>query len=190
MWHKLTKLNLLQTYHQLPLDEASRKLTTISTPNGLYEYLRLPFGISSVVGIFQCIMTTMLKGLECVCVYLNDFLVTGKTLQAHMSNLRALLQRLRENGVTLKKDKCEFFLLEVQYLGFRVSKEGLKPIESKVRAIKEAKAPKCLSELQSFIGAVNYYSHFQPNLAPLYKLLQKSQKWQWTNLQQEANRCD
>ena len=185
-----TKLDLSQAYHQLPLEEGSRNLTTVNTPNGLYEYLRLPYGINSAVGIFQRTIENLLKGLQGVCVYLDDILVTGKTTEEHLQNLRAVLLRLQENGVTLRKDKCKFFLPEVEYLGFSVSKEGLKPTEAKVKAIKEAKAPKCLSELRSFIGIVNYYSRFQPNLAhkmaPLYVLLKKSQKWKWTESQQRA----
>ena len=132
----------------------------------------------------------MLKGLQGVCVYLDDILVTGKTTKEHLHNLCAVLLRLQENGVTLRKDKCKFFLPEVEYLGFSVSKEGLKPTEAKVKAIKEAKATKCLSELRSFIRIVNYYSRLQPNLAdkmaPLYVFLKKSQKWKWMESQQSA----
>lgn len=185
-----TKLDLSQAYHQLPLDEESRKYTTVNTPAGLYEYLRLPYGISSAVGIFQRTMENILKGLQGVCVYLDDILVTGKSAEEHMANLRAVLLRLQESGVTLKKEKCKFFLPEVEYLGFCVSKEGLRPTEAKVKAIKNAKAPKNLSELRSFIGTVNYYSRFLPNLAhkmaPLYALLRKSQRWKWTSKEEDT----
>ena len=185
-----SKLDLSQAYHQLPLDETSRKYTTVNTPNGLYEYLRLPYGINAAVGIFQRTIENILKGLKGVCVYLDDILVTGKTTTEHVENLHAVLLRLQENGITLKREKCKFFLPEVEYLGFNVSKDGLKPTKDKVEAIKEAEAPKSLSELRSFIGIVNYYSRFLPNLAdkmaPLYALLQKTQKWKWTVRQQSA----
>ena len=185
-----TKLDLSQAYHQLPLDSDSRKFTTVNTPSGLYEYLRLPYGINSAVGIFQRTIENILKGLQGVCVYLDDILVTGKTSAEHLQNLQAVLRRLQENGITLKKEKCEFFLPAVEYLGFRVTKEGLKPTEAKVRAIKEACAPKNISELRSFIGTVNYYARFLPNLAqkmtPLYALLKKSKKWKWTTKEQNA----
>lgn len=185
-----SKLDLSQAYHQLPLADASQKFTTINTPNGLYQYLRLPYGINTAVGIFQRNMENILKGLQGVCVYLDDILVTGRTSEEHTANLHAVLQRLHANGITLKREKCQFFLPEVEYLGFVVSKDGLKPTEAKVKAIKEADAPKCLSELRSFIGLVNYYSRFLPNLAdkmaPLYCLLKKTQKWKWTDRQQSA----
>jgi hypothetical protein len=185
-----TKLDLSQAYHQLPLEPSSRKYTTVNTPNGLYEYLRLPYGINAAVGIFQRTMENILKGLQGVCVYLDDILVTGKTSEQHVENLRAVLQKLQENGITLKEEKCKFFMPEVEYLGFNVSKDGLKPTEAKVKAIKEADAPKCVSELRSFIGIVNYYSRFLPNLAhkmtPLYSLLKKTQKWNWSEKQQTA----
>ena len=124
----------------------------------------------------------MLKSLQGVCVYLHDILVTGKTTKEHLQNFRAVLLRLQENGVTLRKDKCKFFLLEVEHLCFSKNKKGLKPTEAKVKRIKEAKAPKYHSELRSFSGILNYYSRFQQNLphkmAPLYVLLKKSKKMQ------------
>ena len=187
---RFTKLDLSQAYHQLQLDEESKKFTTVNTPSGLYEYTRLPYGISSAVGIFQRTVENILKGIPGVCVYLDDILVTGSTTEQHLQNLSAVLSRLQECGITLRKEKCQFFLPEVEYLGFRVSKDGLKPTEAKVKAIKEAEAPKCLTELRSFIGIVNYYSRFQPNLAhkmaPLYELLKKSVPWKWTEHQQSA----
>ena len=185
-----SKLDLSQAYHQLPLDEESRKFTTVNTPSGLYEYLRLPYGISSAVGIFQRTIESILKNIDGVCVYLDDILITGRTNEEHLINLRSVLLRLQEHGITLRKEKCNSFLPEVEYLGFVVSKEGLKPTETKVKAIKDAKAPKCLSELRSFIGMVNYYSRFQPNLAhkmsPLYALLKKNVLWKWSDAHQHA----
>ena len=74
-----SKLDLSQAYHQLPLDEESRKFTTVNTPSGLYNYLRLPYGISSAVGIFQRIIESILKNIDGVCVYLDDILMTGRT---------------------------------------------------------------------------------------------------------------
>lgn len=187
-----SKLDLSQAYHQIPLDEQSRIYTTVNTPCGLYQYTRLPYGVSSAVGIFQSTIENLLKDLPGVCVYLDDILVTGNTNEQHLQNLRAVLSRLEESGLTLRKEKCSFFLDEVEYLGFKVTTAGLKPTEEKVKAVKNAAAPKNLQELRSFIGAVNYYSKFLPNLAhhmaPLYKLLQKNVQFKWTKVQEDAFR--
>ena len=124
-------------------------------------------------------METLLQGLPMACVYIDDILVAGKTEAEHISNLQQVFTRLEAAGVRLKKKKYLFSLAEVEYLGHCISAAGLKPLESKVKAIVNASAPSKVSELKSFLGLVNYYDKFLPNLAsvlaPLYKLLQHSQ---------------
>lgn len=187
---KFTKLDLSQAYHQIQLDEESKKLTTINTHVGLYQYNRLPFGVSCAVSLFQRTMENVLKGIDGVSVYLDDILVTGRDDAEHLSNLRAVLQRLQDHGLRLQKTKCKFMLAEVEYLGYKIGKEGVKPTESKAKAIKDAPAPKDVSELRTFIGLVNYYARFLPNLAhhmaPLYLLLRKEQEWTWGPEQQTS----
>ena len=74
--------------------------------------------------------------------------------------MRQVLQRLKQRGVRLKKDKCEFGQAEVTYLGHRVDHQGLKHTEDKVKAIREAPEPRNVTELKAFLGLLNYYSHF------------------------------
>ncbi|KAK3733980.1 hypothetical protein QZH41_001130 [Actinostola sp. cb2023] len=187
---KFTKLDLSEAYHQLCLDEESQKLTTINTHCGLYEYLYLPYGVNSAVGIFQCAIESTMKGLPGISVYMDDILVTGKDDSEHLSNLQGALTRLQEKGLKLQKSKCKFLLSEVEYLGFKISGDGIQPTESKVRAIREAPHPNNVSELRSFLGMVNYYARFLPNLAhqlsPMYDLLKKDTKWTWERNQQSA----
>ena len=187
---KFTKLDLSEAYHQIKLHPDSQKYTTINTHLGLFEYLRLPYGISTCVGVFQRAMETLLKGLPGVSIYLDDLLVTGKSDEEHRTNLRAVFEKLRENGLRLKREKCKFFMESVEYLGFKISAEGIHPTESKVEAIKAAPPPTNVNELRSFIGIVNYYARFQQNLAhhmaPLYKLLGKGYKWKWGTTERNA----
>ena len=150
-----SKLDLSNAYLQLPLAEASQPLATVNTHKGLYHYLRLLFGISSAPAIFQRTMETLLQGLPHVCVYLDDILITGHSQQDHLRNLEAVLKQLEEAGMHLKKETCAFLLPEVEYLGHKISKEGLQPTETKVRAIAEAPEPKRVAELRSFLGLVN-----------------------------------
>ena len=178
-----SKLDLAHAYHQIPLDEASKKYATINTHKGLYRYNRLPFGISSAPSIFQRTIENILQDTAGVAVYIDDILITGKDDAEHLQNLDKVLSKLEEAGVRLKKDKCFFQLPSVEYLGHKVSAAGLQPTDAKVKAIKEAPAPMNVSQLKSFLGLVNYYGKFLPNLlsvlSPLYRLLQSSTKWSW-----------
>ncbi|KAK3731800.1 hypothetical protein QZH41_007620 [Actinostola sp. cb2023] len=165
--------------------------TTINTHCGLYEYHRIPYGINSpAVGIFQCAMENVMKGLPGVTVYMDDLLVTGRNDAEHLAHLKGALTRLQENGLKLQESKCKFLLPEVEYLGFKVSSAGIQPTESRVRAIREAPRPSNVNELRSFIGLVNYYARFLPNLAssmaPFYYLLKKDVKWQWNKLHEST----
>ena len=107
-----------------------------------------------------------------------------------MKTLDQVLTRVESAGLHLKQNKCAFLLPAVKYLGHKISAEGQQPTEEKVRAIKEAPLPNNVSQLRSFLGLVNYYSKFLPNLAntlaPLYSLLQKTKPWSWEAPQKKA----
>ena len=175
--------NLSHAYLQVQLDEASRDYVTINTHKGLFRYCRLLFGVSSAPAIFQRIMETLLYGIPGVCVYLDDILITGRTEEEHLEHLTETLRRLKEAGMRLKPAKCQYLLPSVEYLGHTISETGLQTAESKVDAIVNAPAPMNVTELRSFLGLVNYYGKFLPNLAtllsPLYALLQKRRPWKW-----------
>ena len=187
---KFTKLDLSQAYSQLLLDDESKSYTTISTHRGLFQYTRLPFGISSAPAIFQRTIESLLQGIPFVAVYFDDILITGRSEAEHIATLNVVLEKLRNAGLRLKQSKCELMADEVIYLGHKVDKHGVRPVSDKVQAINEAKVPEKLSELQSFLGLLNYYHHFLPNLstclAPLHKLLKKGQKWEWKKPQQDC----
>ena len=156
---------------------------TINTHKGLFRYRRLPFEVSSAPAIFQRIMETLLQGIPGVCVYLDDILIIGRTEEEHLEHLTETLRRLKEADMRLKPAKCQYLLPSVEYLGHTISKTGLQTADSKVDAIVNAPAPTNVTELRSFLGLVNYYGKFLPNLAtllsPLYALLQKRRPWKW-----------
>ena len=101
-----------------------------------------------------------------VCVYLNNIL-SAKSTQEHLMNLEEVLSRLEEAGLGLKKEKCAFPLLEVEYLGHKIDRDGLQLTETKVRAVAEALEPQRVDELRSFLGLVNSYGKFLHNLASM-----------------------
>ena len=187
--HCFTKLDLSQAYQQLPLDEECKLLTTINTKKGLFVYNRLPFGVSSAPGVFQRTMEKLLSGIPMVVVYLDDIVVSGKTADEHEHNLRLVLSRLESSGLRLNKSKCEWAKSSVVFLGHVIDGTGIKPCQGKIQALLQAPTPTNVGELRSYLGMVNYYHKFLPNLssvlAPLYELL-SAKSWSWTQSQQLA----
>ena len=185
-----SKLDLAHAYQQIRLDDNSKKYTTINTTKGLFQYECLPFGISSAPSIFQRIMDSLLQDIPLTCAYIDDILVSGVDEEDHLHNLNLVFNRLESAGLTLKQSKCAFASPSVEYLGHIIDKEGLHPSPTKVEAIKNAPEPSNVSELKSFLGLLNYYGKFLPNLSvvlsSLYSLLQKKSKWNWTDEHRQA----
>ena len=123
-------------------------------------------------------------------MYFDDILITGKDDKEHISNLNAVLQKLRDHGLRLKKNKCEFMKTTMSYLDHSIDKDGLHTDAEKVHAIANAPAPKDVSELRLLLGLVNYYGRFIPDCAtllhPLNRLLRKNVKWSWDDKCEEA----
>ena len=120
-----TKLDLGHAYQQLVLEESSRKYTTINTYKGLFQYNRVPFGISAAPGLFQRTMDNLLQDIPMTAVYLDDILISGKTIKEHDNNLKKVMNKLQEHGLRLKKSKCSFMKSSVEYLGHRLDQEGI-----------------------------------------------------------------
>ena len=180
-----TKLDLSQAYLQLQLDESSMPYVTVNTHQGLYQYTRLPFGVASAPAIFQRLMDTILQGVPGVICYIDDIMVTGATEEDHLRNLGEVFKRLEDHGFRLKKSKCTFLAKSVEYLGHQIDQYGIRAVPSKIEAISNAPEPTNIQELRSFLGLLNYYGKFIPNLStilhPLNQLLKDNQKWEWTN---------
>ena len=185
-----SKLDLTQAYHQMEVDEKFQHLLTITTHKGLCRYHRLPFGISSTPALFQRTMEQILQGIPGAVAFMDDIELTGATAEEHLDRLDQVLQRLEEHGLRLQKSKCEFLKDRVEYLGHIIDKDGLHPVPEKVRAITDAPAPSNVSELRSYLGMLQYYARFLPNLSselsPLHDLLKDKTPWLWTDKCQAA----
>ena len=181
---KFTTLDLSQAYQQMLLDDDSQKLVTINTHKWLYRYKRLPFGVAAAPAIFQRTMDMILQGIPHTICYIDDILITGETAEEHLVNLEEVLRRLRYHGVTLKRNKCKFFRDSVEYLGHVVKADGLHVQPGKVQSLINAPRPSNIVQLRAYLGLVNYYGKFIPDLstllAPLYKLLNKDCEWVWS----------
>jgi RNase H-like domain found in reverse transcriptase/Reverse transcriptase (RNA-dependent DNA polymerase)/Integrase zinc binding domain/Integrase core domain len=183
-------IDLEGAYQQLEMAADSRKYVTINTHKGLFEFQRLPFGVSTAPAIFQCVMDQILQGIPKTNCYLDDILIGGSTKKECEENLQTVITRLKKFNVRINKNKCQLFKSKVSYLGHQISKEQIEPNSEKVEAILNAPIPKDVAQLQSFLGLINYYHNFLPNvstiLGPLYKLLGKDVNFIWTDTCQES----
>ena len=184
-----TKIDLADAYNQIKLRPESQRKLALSTHRGVLLQKRMPFGIISAPGYFQEIMEQLTSDLEGVAVFLDDILVSGSSAKAHEDNLRALLKRLQEKGLRCKLEKCSFAQPSVEYLGYTLSSEGIAK-GHKVEAILKMPPPINVSEIRSFLGSVQFYGKWIPNMstlaAPLNLLLKKDSPWKWGAEQQRA----
>ncbi|PIO54721.1 reverse transcriptase, partial [Teladorsagia circumcincta] len=179
-----SQLDLAEAYLQLEMDEESRPLLTINTDQGLYRLNRLPFGVKSAPAIFQQQMDTMIAGLDGTAAYLDDIIVTGKTINEHNARLEAVLRRVHDYGFRVRLEKCSFLQTEIRYLGFIVNAKGRQPDPAKIEAMHNMPPPKDVSQLRAFLGLVNFYGNFVKNLhnlrVPLDALTKKDVTFLWT----------
>jgi len=181
---KFAKIDLADAYLQFELDEETSKVMTITTHKGLYKFNRVPPGLAVAPPIFQKRVQGLLAGVPGVFVYFDDVFVFGPNEECLNARIRRVLQILKQHGLKIKLSKCEFNVPELEYLGYRFTKDGVTPTEEKIKAITEMRAPENVEELRAYLGYVNYYDRFLPNKAeifsPVYRLLKKEVPFEWT----------
>ena len=103
-----SRVDLLKAFHQIPLDKESQRKSTVITPWGAWQFVRLPMGLRNSAQSFQRLIDHVLNGVEDIFVYMDDILVFLKTLQDHMRTLEEIFRRLEENGLAISLKKCRF----------------------------------------------------------------------------------
>ena len=159
----------------LPVNPEDIPKTAVITPFGLFEFLRMPFGLKNAAQTFQRLMDSVLQDLDFLFVYLDDILVASKDKDEHKQHLITLFDRLQAHGLVIKLEKCQFGVPEIDFLGHRVNKDGILPLPEKVRAIQTYPKPIDVKGLERFIGMINFYHsfifHAAHALQPLYQAL-------------------
>ena len=179
-----TTLDLNMGYYHIEICPASRKYCTIVLPWGKYEYQKLPMGLCNSPDIFQEKMSELFIGFDFVREYIDDLLVTtSDSFKDHIDKLDKVFSRLQNAGLKVNAKKCSFGAHEVEYLGYLISRNGIKPQPKKIRAIHNMAQPKTRRQLRRFIGLVNFYRDIAIRrskiLAPLTALTSNKVPFKW-----------
>lgn len=189
-----TSLDLLSGYWQVPLTADSREITAFSTPQGHYEWLRMPFGLKTAPLTFQRLINSIFSGMlgTTVFAYLDDLIIASKDPKTHLDNLKLVFHKLQEAGLKVKLVKCEFLKAKIGFLGHVVDGDGIHTVDSKVLAVKNFPTPKSVENVRSFLGLAGYYRPFIKNFAsianPLTRLLRKDVTFHWNAIQERSFR--
>lgn len=187
-----TTLDLASGYYQIPIAEDSRPKTAFVTPDGQFEYNRMPFGLVNAPSVFQRAINKILAEakIKYALVYMDDILIPSKDFDEGLIRLREVLKLLRNGGLTLKISKCYFFYENIDFLGFEVSANGIRPGSKKTEAVSKFLNPKNQHELRQFLGLSGFFRRFIQNYAlitaPLTDLLKKDKEWMWGEVEEKS----
>lgn len=179
-----SRLDLKSAFLQVEVNEEDIPKTAIATPFGNYEYTKMGYGLKSSSQSFQRYINCVLWNLETLTepkrpvnnfVYIDDILIASKNETEHEQDLDALLHRLSMHGLKLNAHKCIFGASSLEFLGHKISSEGISPLQEKVEAVADFKCPEKVKGLRRFLGIINFYRKFIPHaaehLAPLFDLI-------------------
>jgi hypothetical protein len=178
-------------YYSMPLDNEAKKLCVISLPWGLFQYQVLPQGIKPATDIFQQRMNALYHDMSNVDTFLDDSMILGySTFQDHLNTVIEVLKRLLNAGMQVNVDKCKWFQHSVAYLGFIITRSGIKPQPEKIQGILNMRRPTSQKEVRRLVGMVNFYRDLYPKraetLAPLTSLCGQKTKFHWADEHEAA----
>lgn len=170
-----TVLDLCHGFHQVRMAAESIKYTSFVTPDGQYEYEKMPFGLKNAPAVFQRFICNIFRDLidsHDIIIYMDDILIATADFKQHLQLVTAVLRRLASKGLELKLKKCKFGYGEIDYLGYSVSPLGIRPSDSHIRAIRHYPMPKNARELKTCLGLFSYFRKFVPSFTRIARPLQ------------------
>ena len=179
-------------YWQIPVRPEDREKTAFVCEEGLFEFVKMPFGLVNAGATFSRLMRKVLKNLDNVINYIDDILIFSETWEEHIETLIKVLERLRNANLSIRPSKCLFGFDTVPFLGHNVGNCQINPQEDKINKIKMFPKPEIKKALRSFLGLCNYYRDFIPNYAELAAPLteatgsRQNNKLVWSKIMEES----
>lgn len=188
-----TTLDLKDGFFHIQMHEDSVKYTSFVTPLSQFEYLRMPFGLKGAPLKFQRYVTKIFKeqiSAGEISVYLDDFLIATETIEHHLFILEKVFKLLVVNLLELRLNKCRFLQTKLDYLGYTVTSNGIRPTNQGFEAIKNFPVPRSVRDVQNFLGMCSYFrkfiKDFSINAKPLYDVTRKNVEFRFGDEQQRV----
>lgn len=152
-------IDLFKSFHQVPISESTRDITSFSTEEGSFRWKVLPFGLNVSPNSFSRMMRMAFSGLppERSFLYIDDIILEGRTENHHLFNLRSVFEILRKFNLKINPNKCQFFQREVIFLGHNCTSEGILPDDQKLKALEKYLVPHDKDAVKRFVAFCNYY---------------------------------
>jgi hypothetical protein len=184
-----SQLDLASGYWGIPMDPTDREKTAFASHKGKFEFIRMPFGLCNAQATFQrtmdgVVQTVQDTGTDGVEAYVDNLLVFTETFEEHLETLENLFQQVSIANLSLRKDKCEFAKPEIEFLGFIIDGQKVRPTPENIKKVMKFPSPTKRKEVQRFLGVANFNRKFIPNFseiaAPLSTLTSTKTKFEWT----------